>query len=316
VANVFVGIDVSKDYFDVCVLPSKESRRFRATHVAEASAWICAQNPILIVMEATGGYERVLWRTLSERKLAVAVVNPKRTRDFAKAIGRLAKTDKIDAEVLALFGSRTDVRSTPPPTVDDEELEVLLGRHRQLTEMLTAEQNRLKQCPSEAVRARIDKHIAWLRSERGEVDGDLDKKLKQHTDKSDLLQLLDDVPGVGPLTCAALLIDLPELGRLNRREIAALVGVAPIAQDSGKRAGHRSIAGGRPAVRAALYMAALSASRWNPTIRDFYKRLVERGKPKKIALTACMRKLLTILNAMLRSRTEWQPLMLAKDSCC
>jgi transposase len=225
VAEMFVGIDVSKDYFDVCVLPGKEARRFRATHVAEAATWVSALNPVIVVMEATGGYERALWRILSERKLAVAIINPKRARDFARAIGKLAKTDRIDAEVLALLGSRTDVRATPPPTVDDEELEVLLARHRQLTEMLTAEQNRLKQCPSASVRTRIEHHIEWLRRERDEVDGDLDKKLEQHKDKSELLRLLDEVPGVGPLTCAALLIDLPELGRLNRREIAALVGV-------------------------------------------------------------------------------------------
>jgi transposase len=316
VSEVFVGIDVSKDYFDVCVLPSKEARRFRATQVADATVWISTLCPILVVMEATGGYERALWRALSENKISVAVVNPKRPRDFARAMGRLAKTDRIDAEVLALFGSRTDVRATPPPTVDDEELEVLLSRHRQLTEMLTAEQNRLKQCPSAAVRARIENHIDWLRRERHEVDSDLDKKLEQHKEKSELLRLLDEVPGVGPLTCAALLIDLPELGRLNRREIAALVGVAPIAHDSGKRSGHRAIAGGRSSVRSALYMAALSAARWNPTLRDFYKRLVDRGKPKKVALTACMRKLLTILNAMVKNSTTWQPLRLSQDSCC
>ena len=315
-AEVFVGIDVSKDYFDVCVLPSKEARRFRATQVAEVTMWISDLHPTLVVMEATGGYERALWRSLAESKIAVAVVNPKRPRDFARAMGRLAKTDRIDAEVLALFGSRTDVRATPPPTVDDEELEVLLGRHRQLTEMLTAEQNRLKQCPSETVRARIERHIEWLRRERDEVDGDLDRKLEQHREKSELLRLLDDVPGVGPLTCAALLIDLPELGRLNRREIAALVGVAPMAHDSGKRSGQRAIAGGRPSVRSALYMAALSAARWNPPIRAFYKRLVDAGKPKKLALTACMRKLLTILNAMAKHGTAWQPLMPSQHSCC
>lgn len=315
-AEVFVGIDVSKDFFDVCVLPSKETRHFRSTQIAEAVVWLRELHPILVVMEATGGYERALWRSLAEGKLAVAVVNPKRPRDFARAIGRLAKTDRIDAEVLALFGSRTDVRATPPPTVDDEELEILLGRHRQITEMLTAEQNRLKQCPSAAVRARIEKHIDWLRRERADVDGDLDNKLEQHKEKSETLRLLDEVPGVGPLTCAALLIDLPELGRLNRREIAALVGVAPMARDSGKRAGQRGISGGRPSVRSALYMAALSAARWNPPLRAFYQRLVAAGKPKKVALTACMRKLLTILNAMVRHQTVWQPALPSQHSCC
>jgi transposase len=173
--------------------------------------------------------------------------------------------------------------------------------------MLTAEQNRLKQCPSSAIRERIETHIEWLRHERDDVDGDLDSKLEQNKEKSEVLRLLDAVPGVGPLTCAALLIDLPELGRLNRRQIAALVGIAPMAQDSGKRAGRRVIAGGRGSVRAALYMAVLVGTRWNPVVRAHYRRLVERGKPKKVALTACMRKLLTILNAMVRDRVGWQP---------
>ena len=305
--ETFVGVDISKSHFDVCIMPRREVRRFSMDEVEEAVAWLEARAPRLVVMEATGGYERSLWRALCERGVGVAVINPKRARDFAKAIGRLAKTDRIDAEVLALFGSRIDVAVTPPPAIDDEELELLLARHRQLIEMLTAEKNRLKQCSSPTIRQRIEAHLGWLRRELDDVDGDLDRKLEQHKEKSEVLRLLDAVPGVGPLTCAALLIDLPELGTLNRRQIAALVGVAPMAQDSGKRAGRRVIAGGRAPVRAALYMAVLVGTRWNPVVRAYYLRLIDRGKPKKVALTACMRKLLTMLNAMVRTRTPWSP---------
>lgn len=258
----------------------------------------------LLVVEATGGVERRIVRALAAAELPVIVVNPRQVRDFAKATGRLAKTDKIDAEILAHFGEavRPALRAVPEPA--SEELRALITRRRQVTEMLTAETNRLAHS-AKAVRKRIEAHIRWLEAELDRVDSELDQSIQQSPIWREQEELLKSVPGIGPVISRTLLAELPELGKLNRKQIAALVGVAPLNWDSGTLRGRRAIWGGRSAVRAALYMAALVASRRNSTIQDFYRRLRNAGKAPKVALVACMRKLLTILNAMIKHKTHW-----------
>jgi transposase len=258
----------------------------------------------LLVVEATGGLERRIVRALAAAELPVIVVNPRQVRDFAKATGRLAKTDKIDAEVLAHFGEavRPARRTLPAPA--SEELRALIARRRQITEMLTAETNRLTHS-AKAVRKRIVAHIRWLEAELDRVDSELDQSIQQSPIWREQEDLLKSVPGIGPVISRTLLAELPELGELNRKQIAALVGVAPLNWDSGMMRGRRAIWGGRATVRAALYMAALVASRCNPKIREFHRRLRAGGKASKVALVACMRKLLTILNAMIKHRTRW-----------
>jgi len=258
----------------------------------------------LIVLEATGGIERQLVRALVSAELPVVVVNPRQVRDFAKASGQLAKTDAIDAMVLARFAEA--IRPTVRPLPDESllELRALIARRRQLTEMIVAERNRLT-AASKSVRKRINTHIRWLEAELGRADKDLDQSIRQSPIWKENEDLLRSVPGIGPVISRTLLAELPELGQLNRKQIAALVGIAPLNRDSGTLRGRRTIWGGRATVRAALYMAALVASRRNAVIRDFYKRLRNTGKAPKVALVACMRKLLTILNAMIKHRTCW-----------
>jgi transposase len=265
--------------------------------------------PVLIVLEASGGLERKVTRALASAELPVVVVNPRQVRDFAKATGRLAKTDRMDAEVLALFGEA--VRPALRPLADEVllELRALIARRRQITEMIVAERNRL--CgASRAVQKRIDAHIRWLEAELDRADKDLDQSIRQSPIWQENQDLLRSVPGVGPVISRTLLAELPELGRLNRKQIAALVGVAPLNRDSGTLKGRRTIWGGRATVRATLYMAALVASRRNSVIRTFYKRLCNAGKAPKVALVACMRKLLTILNAMIKHKTRWSEIIL------
>jgi len=262
--------------------------------------------PTLIVLEATGGYEAAVVAALATAGLPIVVANPRQVRDFAKATGQLAKTDAIDAQVLALFAER--VRPEPRPLPDEaaQALEALLTRRRQLVEMLTAERNRLL-IARPAVRRDLQQHIRFLERRLREADDDLHTAVKASPlwrVKDDLLQ---SVPGVGRVVSLTLLAELPELGRLSHKEIAALVGVAPLNRDSGTLRGKRLVYGGRAPVRAVLYMAALVASKCNPVIRTFYLRLRAAGKPAKVALTACMRKLLVILNAMARSGRAWQP---------
>jgi len=261
---------------------------------------------VLVVLEATGGYEAQVVAALAAAGLPVAVVNPRQVRDFAKATGKLAKTDAIDAGVLAHFAQA--VRPQPRPLSDQEtrQLQQLLARRRQVVEMLTAERNRLHTC-GKGVRSRIEAHIDWLNQELKRLDEELQDRLRNSPLWRQKDRLYRSVPGVGSVLSCTLLAELPELGNLNRKQIAALVGVAPLNRDSGKLHGRRCIWGGRAQVRAVLYMAALSATRFNPVIKAFYERLIAAGKVPKVAITACMRKLLVILNAMTRDGTHWNP---------
>ena len=261
---------------------------------------------VLVVLEATGGYEAQVVAALAAAGLPVAVVNPRQVRDFAKATGKLAKTDAIDAGVLAHFAQA--VRPQPRPLSDQEtrQLQQLLARRRQVVEMLTAERNRLHTC-GKGVRSRIEAHIDWLNQELKRLDEELQDRLRNSPLWRQKDRLYRSVPGVGSVLSCTLLAELPELGKLNRKQIAALVGVAPLNRDSGKLHGRRCIWGGRAQVRAVLYMAALSATRFNPVIKAFYERLIAAGKVPKVAITACMRKLLVILNAMTRDGTHWNP---------
>ena len=306
--KTYGGIDVSKARLDVALLPRGES--FSLTNDEEGiealTKKLVEANATLVVLEATGGYERPLAAALAASQIAVAVVNPRQARDFAKAMGRLAKTDKIDAVVLARFAEA--IRPTPkaPPEPEALEFQAIVARRRQLIEMLVAEKNRLGASTSKKVRSRLEAHIRWLEKELARIDRDLEELIKESPTFKENEALLRSVPGVGPVLCRTLLAELPELGSLSPRELSALVGVAPLNRDSGIFRGRRSVWGGRARVREALYMGALIASRHNPIIRAFYERLVASGKPKKVALVACMRKLLTILNAVMRERTPWR----------
>ena len=306
-ASVYVGIDVSKAQLDVAVRPSGEA--WSVPHdlggIATLVARLKALEPALVVLEATGGLEMPLAGALAEGGIPVAVVNPRQVRDFAKATGRLAKTDTLDAQILAHFAEV--VRPTPRPLPDEksQELSAVLARRRQIVEMLTAERNR-REGSARAVRRGILSHIKWLERNLKETDGDLSRMIRESPLWREKDDLLKSAPGVGPVVSTTLLANLPELGSLNRKQIAALVGVAPLNRDSGTLRGKRTIWGGRAQVRTTLYMAALAAARHDPLIRSFYQRLLAAGKAKKLALTACMRKLLTILNAMLKHRTPWR----------
>lgn len=316
VPTMNAGIDVSKDWLDVAF--GNRSERFAndAAGMESLTGLLGREGIDLVVLEATGGYEAAAAAALQVAGMAVAVVNPRQARDFAKSMGVLAKTDKVDAKVLRAFAdviARHEKRSQFLRDVPDERrahLAALVTRRRQLLEMRTAEAHRLAMAHKVA-RKSLAAIIKALDKQLAEIDRDLDQHVREHF--RDLTQQLGSVRGVGAITSSTLAAALPELGRLDRRAIASLVGVAPLACDSGKRRGSRRIWGGRSDVRAALYMAVLSATRFNPVIRDFYKRLLAKGKPKKVALVACMRKLLTILNAMVRDRTTWNPTLHAKN---
>jgi transposase len=306
--ETYVGIDVSKATLDVSVRPAEE--RWTTLNdegeIARLVLRLKELKPALVVMESTGGLEMPLAAALTVATLPAAIVNPRRVRDFAKATGRLAKTDALDAEVLARFAEA--IRPEPHPVPSDEVryLDALCGRRRQLLEMLTAESNRLA-IANEAVKPDLEAHILWLRSRLKDVDKDIGKLIRNSPVWRKKNDILRSVPGVGPVLSSTLLAEVPELGNLNQKQIAALIGVAPMNRDSGTLHGKRTIWGGRRQVRAALYMGSLVATRFNPTIRAFYQRLVSAGKPKKLALTASMRKLLIILNAMIRNQTLWLP---------
>lgn len=308
---LYVGIDVSKSQLEVCWLRSGETlEQHTVANTASARRALvkrlAAVESGLIVLEATGGYELALVTELVEAgQRQVAVVNARQVRDFAKALGRLAKTDQIDAHVIARFAEAIKPEPRPFKEAQTRRLESLLSRRRQLLEMLTAEHNRLELSEAEVAKD-LRAHIRWLENRVKEVEGKLKRLIEHSPIWREKDALLRSVPGVGEVTSQQLLASLPELGQLNRRQIAALVGVAPLNRDSGTLLGQRSVWGGRAPVRAVLYMAALSASRFNPVIRAFYQRLRERGKPVKVALTACMRKLLTILNAMIKNHHPWQ----------
>jgi transposase len=258
-----------------------------------------------VVLEATGGYEVPITVALGIAGIPVAVVNPRQVRDFARSLGKLAKTDRLDAQVLAHFGAATRPEPRPLPDAQTQELQALVARRRQVLQMHAAElQRRQRALP--VVRQRIDRVLAVLEQELRDLDGDLHDRLRQSPLWREQEDLLRGVPGVGPALTFSLLAGLPELGTLSSKQVAALVGVAPLNRDSGRWRGKRVVWGGRANVRAALYMPTVVAVRWNPVLRDFYQRLVAAGKPKKVALVACMRKLLVILNAMLKHRTPWQ----------
>lgn len=303
----WVGIDVSKSSVDVCVLPEGEQRHFAQDQYDELAAWLVSLTPTLAVMESTGGYERPPWLALARENLAVAVVNPRRVRDFARAMGQFAKTDRVDARVLAEFAMRTTPAPTRVVSEQNFELEQLLTRYRQLTAMITAERNRLGFAKSAWIRAQLNQHVRSLRTQQQRVLAALNEELLRCPDTAEKRRRMQSIPGVGPITALTMAIDLPEIGTLDRRQIVSLVGLAPMARDSGKYRGARRISGGRGKVRSVLYMAALVASRCNPVIREFYRRLTAAGKPKKVALAACMRKLLLQLNAMVRDRIDWAP---------
>ena len=297
----FVGVDVSKNNFDVAIWTSNEYKRFQndPTGIQELIDWLKILQAELIVLEATGGLELPFVAELAFEKMPVAVVNPRRIREFARSIGQLAKTDKLDARVIAHFGAATHPEARKLPTNDEEKLTALITRRRQIIEMLTAEKNRLHSARF-SMKERIETHLLWLESELRGLDNEITKFIHQSPIWKEKDKLLRSVPGVGPVTSATILAMLPELGTLNRKKIAALVGVAPVNKDSGKRQKKRRVYGGRANVRSVLYMAALSASKHNPRIKAFYDHLIQMGKEKKVALTACMRKLLVILNAIIR----------------
>ena len=313
----YVGIDVSKSYLDVAVAPT--GQQWRVSHTEEGLGPLVERlqglSPALVVLEATGGLELPVVAALAMANLPLVVVNPRQVRDFARATGKLAKTDKLDAQVLALFAERVRPAPRPLPDPQTQELNALVARRRQIVAMLVTEQNRLGTAlPS--VRPGIQEHIAWLEGKLGEMNDGMGKLLRESPLWREKKELLRGVPGVGPVLTLTLLAELPELGTLDRRQVAALVGVAPLNRDSGTLRGKRTVWGGRAKVRAVLYMATLVATRFNPVIRAFYQKLLAVGKPKKVALTACMRKLLTILNAMLKHRSPWQPLTLQVVGPC
>jgi transposase len=303
----YVGIDVAKAQLDVAVRPT--GIQWVATNDEEGISALVARlqtlQPTLVVLEATGGREVPVTVALVAAGLPVAVVNPRQVRDFARAIGQLAKTDALDAQVLARFAEVVRPTPRPVPDAQAQELSALLARRRQLVAMLTAERQRLDTALP-AVRRHIQRHITWLAQELADVDRTLRDLVRASSVWREQENLLRGVPGIGPTTAFTLLAELPELGRLSRKEIAALVGVAPLNCESGTLRGRRVVWGGRARVRTALYMAALVATRHNPVIRAFYQRLCATGKPKKVALVACMHKLLLILNAILRQRTPWR----------
>ena len=306
--DCYIGIDVSKATLDVASLPDGESWAVpNDDHgLAELAPRLVALAPALVVLEATGGFELLAAITLAKVGLPIAVVNPRQVRDFAKAMGRLAKTDALDAGILAAFAERVRPEARPLPDDAALLLESLLTRRRQIVDMVTAETNRLGFARG-PVKRDISQHIRWLEKRLNDVDGDLQDAVTASPLYHAKAALLRSVPGVGQVTTLTLLATLPELGQLTRHQIAALVGVAPMNRDSGTMRGKRRVWGGRAPVRAVLYMATLVGLKHNPVLRAFYERLRAAGKPFKVAATACMRKLLTILNAMLHQNRRWDP---------
>ena len=305
-SEAYVGVDVSKDQLDINVLPSNETKQFfnDDAGINNMLKHLKSIDPTLIVFESTGGLETPAVSSLIENHLPVVVVNPRQIRDFAKATGRLAKTDSIDADTIARFAR--DIRPEVRPIKDEHTqlISALNARRRQIVDMLVAEKNRLHTAPK-ANKNSIQKHIQWLEKSLEDINKDIDKTIKKSPTWRENDRILQSFKGVGPVVSATLLSDLPELGTLNRKKIATLVGVAPLNCDSGRFRGRRRIKGGRANVRRKLYMAAVASLRHNPMMKDFYDRLVAAGKPPKLALTACMRKILTILNAMMKNRTYW-----------
>jgi transposase len=313
VLTAVVGIDVSKANLDINVSQSNEaksSRRGRRLANSEAGidqivTDLKPYSSVLVVVEATGGYEKPLVRALNVARIPVHVANPRKARDFAKSIGVLVKTDKVDAWVLAEFGRRLQPVPTEPKSAEAEDLDVLRTRRKQLLDMLTAETNRLDMADP-LVRNPLQEHVNWLKDKLKDIDLQIKEKIDGSESLKQLVDLLTSVPGIGPVTALSLVACLPELGRLSSRQLAALVGLAPFARDSGQMKGQRTIWGGRAEVRSALFMSTLTAVRHAPSIKEFYQHLITNGKRKKVALIACARKLLGILNAMVKNNTMWR----------
>ncbi len=306
-SEVYVGIDVSKGRLDVAVLGENQEKQVCNSQagIKELVRWMLELQPKLIVVEATGGYQRSVVDALFYAELSVAVVNPARVRQFARACGLLAKTDKLDAQVLAVFGQRVQPRHYAGKTEAEKQLSALLVRRKQVEEMLKAEQNRLRTI-SPSLKNSVERIIAILKEEKKRLDEQIRDVMKEQKAWQEQTEILSSAPGVGVVTTATLLAELPELGKMDRKKIAALVGVAPMNFDSGKKRGYRKTKGGRTDVRSVLYMSTLVATCYNPVIRAQYQQLLKRGKEKKVALTACMRKFLTILNAMLRDQQPFR----------
>jgi transposase len=306
-AGIFVGIDISKAWLDVAVHEQETSWRVGNDDagIAKLVKELKGLAPELILVEATGGFEMLLVAELANSGLPVVVTNPRRVRAFARSTGRLAKTDKLDAKLLAHFAAAVRPPVRVLPSDEEEHLTGLLTRRRQVVDMLTVEKNRLHTVRP-ALRSDIEEHIAWLQEKLSKLDEEIDHFVQATPLWVEKDAILRSVPGVGRVTSSTLLAMLPELGKLNRQQIAALVGVAPVNKDSGRKQGKRRVYGGRADVRSVLYMAALVAKKFNPVIKKFYERLIKQGKEKKVALTACMRKLIVILNAMLRSNQPWR----------
>jgi transposase len=307
--GLYVGIDVSKGTLDVAFGSDGEVAQVANEEgsIATLVARLIKEAPTLVVMEATGGYEWLVAAALAGKGVAVAVVNPRQVRDFARATGILAKTDKLDAQVLARFAEAVRPQPRPLPTPEAKELEEFLSRRRQIVEMLTMEKNRFAIAATEPMRKSLKKHIAWLEEALRRANDDIDTAVRGSPVWREREDLLRSVPGIGPVSARTLLAELPELGSLNRKEIAALVGVAPLNRDSGKFQGPRTCWGGRAGIRSVLYMATLTALRRNPVIRLAYTAFRARGKKHKVAMVACMHKLLTILTAMVRDGRRWSP---------
>jgi transposase len=302
-----VGIDVGKEKLDVGVNGEKRVRQWNndETGRAELREWVLKQEASLVVVEASGGYETALVSELVSCGQAVALVNPTRVRAFARAEGILAKTDKIDAGVIARFGATMKPQARARRAEAQVGLNELVTRRRQLVEMRVGEKNR-RQTASPAMQAHLVRHLDWLQAEVEALEQQISQTIEANPTWAETAKRVDSAPGIGPITAATLVADLPELGRLNRQKIAALVGVAPFNHDSGKQRGKRRIFGGRTSVRSVLYMATLSAIKHNPVIKEFYQHLLDKGKLKKVALTACMRKLLVILNTMVKTGQDWK----------
>lgn len=306
-SDLYIGIDVSKRRLDIAI--GRDGPSWQASNdaagIRDTAERLAELHPSLVVVESTGGLERALLVELSRCQVRVALVNPGRVREFAKSLGLLAKTDKLDAHVLAHFGKAAELQPTMLPDPETQHLSELMGRRRQLLEMVVMEKNHLLSTPLE-LRPRVEEHLAWLEQEVQELTEQIQQGIESTPELKAKQDILISTKGVGAITSSILLSDLPELGQLNRQKIAALVGVAPFNNDSGRHRGKRRIKGGRSAVRNVLFMAAMVAARHNPVIKRFYDRLLKAGKLKKVALVACMRKLLTILNAMIRDMTPWR----------
>jgi transposase len=304
--QTYAGVDISKDYLDVTIVDSDKMWRFTNNQVGIKKVIKVFQEmaSIMVVFESTGGLEISLWLALNQAGINAAPINPRQIRHFAQAKGKLAKTDNIDAQIIAQYGQA--MKPNPQLVPDTQELKELMARRSQIVEMIAAEKSRFKAARQKLIKQDIQDHIDWLQKRIHETDKELIRAIDDNPVLQEKAKLLRSTPGVGPTTTAALLIQLPELGTLNRHEVAALAGVAPLNRDSGRMRGKRTVWGGRASVRGILYMSALVATRYNPVISAFYRRLCAEGKAKKVAITACMRKLLIILNSMIKHKTLWQ----------